>query len=319
MPDPIVMGQAAGLAMVIAALTVGIFAWWGRRRPAGFSWADAGWALGIVAGYYAGCGLLGIRPRWPIRETLDRLLVLVLPAVLAIELLAAFPRVPRWLIWAMRMVIAGLGARVLLHGSIYLSGDVGPNSLAWTPAQAWTILGAIAAAEAAAWVLLARLARRPAGASLPLALAITIGGASVTIMLSGYLEGGQAGLPLSAAFLGASAVALMLPGISGSTAPVGLAIVGLSSLLVIGRFFGDLRTDHAILLFLAPLLALLPELPRVRRLPPWARGLLRVLLVGLVVSGVLADAARRFMGLSGAAAAPGAKEPTADDYLKFGQ
>ena len=147
---------------------------------------------------------------------------------------------------------------------------------------------------------------------------MTIGGASVSIMLSAYLSGGQAGLPLSAAVLGASLAAMVLPDASRSEAPIGLAVVGLSSLLIIGRFFGDLRTDHAVLLFAAPLLAWLPELPRLRRLPPWGRGLLRVVLVGLVVSGVFADAARRFIGNSGPSARPGSNEPSAEDYLNFG-
>ena len=110
-----------------------------------------------------------------------------------------------------------------------------------------------------------------------------------------------------------------MPDAARSAAPIGVAVVGLSSLLVIGRFFGELRTDHAVLLFVAPLLAWIPELPRLRRMPPWARGLLRVLLVGLVVSGVLADAARRFVGNTGPSAKPGSHEPSVDDYMNFGR
>jgi hypothetical protein len=307
MPDPIVMLKAAAAALVVAALVLA------ARSP------DARWVVGLGAGYYLGCWMLEIQPRWPIREDLDRLLVLVIPAVLLVELLGAIPRLPRWLIWALRVVVAGLGARVLLHGSMYLTGPAGPGSSAWTTPQAWLILGSIAAAEAAAWVLLVLLSRRSPGASLPIALALVVGGASMAIMLSAYLAGGQAGLPLSAAILGASLAALAIPDASRSVAPIGVAVVGLTSLLVIGRFFGELRTDHAVVLFAAPLLAWIPELPRLRRLPRWGRGLLRVLLVGLVVSGVLADAARRFAGKSGPSATSGAKEPTIDDYLNPGQ
>ncbi len=313
MPDPIEMLKATGLAMVISALMLGIIGWWGHRRTDGRPWIDAGWTLGIGAGYYLGCWMLEIRPDWRLREDQDRLLGLVIPAALSIELLAAFPKVPRWSIWASRAALAGLGGRILLNGPLYVG-----EASAWSSTRLWLILGAIAAAEAAAWVLLVRLSHRGAGASLPIALALTIGGASVTIMLSFYVTGGQAGLPLSAAVLGASLAAMVLPGASRSAAPIGLSVVGLSSLLIIGRFFGDLRTDHAVLLFAAPLLAWLPELPRLRRLPPWGRGLLRVVLVGLVVSGVFVDAARRYMGNTGPTAAPGSKEPTAEDYLNFG-
>jgi hypothetical protein len=148
-------------------------------------------------------------------------------------------------------------------------------------------------------------------------LAIAVGGSALTIMLSGYATGGQAGLPLSAALLGGAAVAMVRPSPGGSVAPIGVGIVGLFSLLVIGRFFGELRTDHAIILFTAPLLAWLPEVPRLRRLPPWARGLIRVLVVGVVVGAVLGDAARRFAAESGPAQ-PG-KEPSIDDYLNSGR
>ncbi len=238
--------------------------------------------------------------------------------MLVVELLGAFPRVPRWLTWTLRMTVAVLGPRVLLHGSMYLAGPAGPGSSAWSALQAWLILGSIAAAEAAVWVLLTRLARRPAGASLPIALAVAIGAASMTVMLSAYLAGGQAGLPLSAAVLGASLAAMAFPDAARSIAPIGISVVGLGALLVIGRFFGELRTDHAVLLLAAPLLAWLPELPRLRRLPPWGRGFLRVLLVSLVVSGVFADAARRFIGKTGPTAS-GAGEPSIDDYMNSGQ
>jgi hypothetical protein len=306
MPDPIVMAEAAAAALVVAALVLA------ARSP------DARWVVGLGAGYYLGCWMLEIRPRWPIREDLDRLLVLVIPAVILVELLGAIPWLPRWLIWALRVVVAGVGARVLLHGSMYLTGPAGPGSSSWTTPQTWLILGSIAAAEVAAWGLLVLLARRSPGASLPIVLALVLGGTSIVIMLSGYLTGGQAGLPLSAAILGAGLVALMMPEATRSVAPIGVSVVGLSSLLIIGRFFGELRTDHAVLLFAAPLLAWLPELPRLRRLPPWARGLLRVVLVGLVVSGVFADATRRFIGNSGPSARPGSNEPTAEDYLNYG-
>ena len=226
----------------------------------------------------------------------------MVPAVLAVELLSAFPRVPRWLAWALRVAIAGGLARVLLHGSIYLAGPGTPDSQAWPKGWAWPILGSLAAFQILVWALLVRLARRSPGVAPMIGLAIVSGGSAITIMLSAYASGGQIGLPLSAAILGASAVAMIGPKPVRLTAPIGVAIVGISSLLVIGRFFGELRTDHAVLLFVAPLLAWIPELPRLRRMPPWARGLLGVLLVGAVVSGVLADAARRFIGGSGSTA-----------------
>lgn len=319
MPDPTVMSEATGLALLMAALGVGALAWWAGHRQEGTHLADIGWVIGLGLGYYLGAWILEIRPRWPIREDLDRLLGLMIPAALLFELLAASPRRPGWLIWVLRTIIVVFGARVLLHGSVYVAGTVGPDSPAWTTSQELLILGAIALAELAIWIALLRLSRRGAGASLPIALAVAIGAASVTIMLSAYLAGGEAGLPLSAALLGGSLAAIALPRAARSEAPIGVAVIGLASLLVIGRFFGELRTDHAVLLAAAPLLAWIPELPRLNRLPARGRAGLRVLLVALAVSGVLADAARRFIGHSEAPGASSAAQPSLDEYMESGR
>ncbi|HZW29478.1 MAG TPA: hypothetical protein VFF52_02160 [Isosphaeraceae bacterium] len=314
MPDPNSMARAMGLAFLTTALVLGLCTWWSRRRgtqPA--LWIDAGWVVGLAAGFSLGCGLLLPWPHWPPREDLDRFLLIIIPAVLIVELVGAFPRLNRlyWVLWGMVIVCA---LRVLLHGSIYLAG---PPARAWSPAQRALILGSLTGALAAAWIHLTRLARRAPGISTVVALAIAVGGSALTIMLSGYATGGQAGLPLSAALLGGAAVAWLRPGPARGDAPIGVGVVGLFSLLVIGRFFGELRTDHALVLFAAPVLAWLPELPRLRRLPAWARGLLRVLLVGLVVGAVLGDAARRFAAESGPTQ-PGSKEPSIEDYMDPG-
>ena len=63
---------------------------------------------------------------------------------------------------------------------------------------------------------------------------------------------------------------------------------------MIGRFFGELSSLHAILLFCIPLLAWLPELPHLRRLPSWARGLTSVVLVGFAVSVILLRTQAKF-------------------------
>ena len=96
----------------------------------------------------------------------------MIPAVLGVELLAAFPKVPRWLIWPLRLVIVAGGARVLLHGSGYITDLTGPATSEWSPAQTWLIFSGLAAIEAVVWVCLALLARRAPGPSVPLSLAI---------------------------------------------------------------------------------------------------------------------------------------------------
>jgi len=319
MPDPIQMILAISASFAVAAVFLGVYTGWGRRAAEPV-WIEAGWVVGLGAGFYLGCWVLGIRPHWPPREDMDRLLVIVVPAALAMELLAAVARPPRWLTWSSRLAVAGALAPVLLHGSIYLSDAAGPGTREWPFPRAVLVLLSLAAAQATLWAALVHLARRSPGVSLTVSLAMAIGGSALAIMLSAYATGGQAGVPMAAALLGASAAAMALPSATRGhlAAPTGVAIVELASLLIIGRFFGELRTDHALVLFVAPSLAWLPELPRLRRMPPWARGLTRVVLVSAVVSVVVADAARRFVAAAGPSA-PGSNGPSGQDYASLGR
>jgi hypothetical protein len=138
-------------------------------------------------------------------------------------------------------------------------------------------------------------------------------------MLSGYATGGQFGLPLASALAGVSTAALVLRGSPRAAGPLGVPIVGLFSLLVIGHFFGELTSAHAILLFCAPLLGWLPELPFVRRLPPWTLGLIRVILVGILVSAVVLHAHSRFAENPGTASPAPGDEPSLEDYMDSGK
>ena len=253
------------------------------------------------------------------REDLDRLLALVLPAVMVVELAAAVPKAPRWLVWPLRAAIVASGGAVLLYGSSYLTDIAGPGTREWPPGQALLILGGLAAVEGTVWVLLAMLAGRAPGLSHAICLSGTGAAAAVTVMLSGYATGGQVGLPLAAALLGAAIAALVLPRSPRVTGPIGVAIVALFSLLVIGRFFGQLTSAHAILLFGAPLLGWLPELPWLRRLPPWTRGLARIILVGALAAVVVADAQRKFVENSQAPSSSEPNEPSMQDYMNFGR
>lgn len=292
MPDPIVMARAMAIAALAGVAAMAAFAWRARRDGgARITHTGAAWVFALGLGYSLGCWVLDLRPDWRMREDLDRLLALVMPAAILVEGIGAIRRISPRLVWALRLVVAGLGAGVLLHGTVYLAG---PDDMAWTTTQAGSILGAIAAAEAAMWIALVTLARRTAGIPVLLPLVIVLGAAGLTVMLSGYVSGGQAALPMAAALGGAAIVATARPAMAQAEAPIGLALVTLASVLVLGGFFGTLRLDHAAILGSAPLLVGVPLVPGLHRLPRWARGLVGVVLVALAASGVTADAARRF-------------------------
>jgi hypothetical protein len=272
---------ALALSALTAALVLLALGWPGR--PVRVRTA-LGWALGLGGGFAVGSLIIGV----PILSTQwkdsQRLLLLLLPAAVLIECVAALPRFPWLLAWTARLVLAAAVARVILHGSSYLVDFDGPGSADWTAAEAVAWLSGLAAALAVVWAALALLAQRAPGPSVPGALALVCAGAGLTILCSHYLTDGALGLVLAAALAGGSAASALLPKPEGSQAAVGVALVALFALLVATRFYADLTTLHAALLLFAPLLCWLPELPGLRRLASWQRGLLRMALVVVPVA-----------------------------------
>lgn len=312
MPDPMRILGAIAAAAVTAAVVFLVVRWVRRQSPAV---ASCRLIVGAGLGYAAGCAWLGVRPHWPPREDQDRWLLILLPAALVVELLAT--ALGKWA-WILRAALAASAGWILLHGTVYLADLAGPGSREWTPRQAAGILSILAAALFVVSLLLRSLARQTPGRAVPLAMAVACSGAAVAIMLSGYMSGGLLGLPLAAA-VGGAWLAALLTATSGEDAGlVSLATVGLFALLVIGRFFGELTTGHAIALFLAPLAGWLTALRFVRRLPAWVLGAGQVLLTAIPVVIVLFLAQQNFVK-SSAAPSSSDEDASASDYLNFGQ
>jgi hypothetical protein len=298
MPDPIVMLKAAVLAAVVAAVVT-----WLTSRLSRIA-AALGLGMGIAVGAWA----LGLAPKIPPREALDRFLLLLVPAALFAEIVAVGR--PRAFGWASRTVVAALAAPVLVYGSSYVTDLSGPGSREWAPWLAAAIFAGSAIALLLVWTALARLANR-AGRTTPLALAIAAGGGAIVVMLSGYATGGQLGLPLTAA-IGVFAVV----GSRQSSNAVGVAVIALFSLLLIGRLFAGLTTLNALIIFTAPLLAWTPELPWFVRLGPRMRGGLRLALTAIPVIIALGLAQHRF-AVDSAGPASSVDDPSLNDYLNY--
>jgi hypothetical protein len=314
MPDPVIILQASAVAALLAAAAVLLA---GRARPA---WASATGAIGLGIGFAAGAWWLGLAPRFALREDKDRLFLVLLPAAVAAEVIAAFSRRAPWLGWLLRLAVAAGAAPVLLHGSSYLTDAAGPGTREWSPGQTWCVLGALAAALVTNQALLGRLARRAAGRSVLLTLALVAAGAGVTVMLSGYASGGQLAFPLTAGLGAAAVAALFLPEPRDLTGPVGVGVVGLFAVLVIGRFFGSLTDANAALVFFAPLLGWLPELLPAGRVGAWGRGFVRLALAAAPLAIVLMLAAQKFAADSAPPSSePAAREPSIEDYMNFGK
>lgn len=293
MPEPLLYLKAMGAAAVVSAMFM--LAMVSVRRTANTTWWNQACVPGIGLGLAVGYSVLSFQPAWPPVNGLDRLLTIVIPAVLGIEFIAGFQHTPRWVAWFMRMILVAIIPRILLHGSVYLSG----SDDGWTLWQSGTILAVCSVLLAGLWSLLSLLSVRSPGVSLSLALCLAIQCTGVTVMMAGYIKGGAAALPLVATILATTAGVWLISRRSTTTASfhvpaiMGLGVVGLFGLLFIGRFFGRLSTGAALTMLLAPLLCWATETLPVPHQKPWLVGTLRLLLVAipLVVLLVLAKIA----------------------------
>lgn len=290
MPEPLLYMKAMAAAAIASALFVlAVFAV--RRTASTALWNQAcvpGIGLGLTVGY----SVLSLRPALPPVNGLDRLLAIVVPAALAIELISGFQRTSRRVAWSLRLILAAMIPRILLHGSVYLSG----SDDGWTLWQAAAVLSACSVLLAGFWSLLSLLSVRTPGVSLPLALCAAIQCTGITVMMAGYIKGGAAALPLVASLLATTAGSWLVCKQSASAksfhTPVilGMGVVGLFGLLFIGRFFGRLSTGAVLTMLLAPLLCWATETLPLRYRKPRLVGTLRLVLVAIPLVLVLVQA-----------------------------
>jgi hypothetical protein len=293
MPDPWLYLKATVSAASVSALCV--LALVTARRKAVSSWQNSACVGGIGLGLAVGYCMLSLQPCWPPTNALDRLLTIVLPVALGIELIAGFPCVPAWCAWFLRIGLAATMPRILLHGSVYLTGA--DND--WPSWRANTAMAVCATLLMSVWALLARLIRRSPGVSVSFSLCLTIQCAGLTVMMAGYIKGGAAALPIVAALMATTFATTMITKCRVVTndcvqAIPGIGAVGLFGLLFIGHFFGRLSTGTALTILLAPLACWVTEVPLFRHRNPWLLGLLRLVLVAIPLAVVLGLAKRDF-------------------------
>jgi len=294
MPDPLLYLKATATAAIVSVVFILTMA--KSRRSPGDTWLNSACVLGIGFSLYTGYHVLSWRLVWPPSNGLDRLLTIVLPAALGLELVAGFQSVPRWLAWLFRMSLAATTSRILLHDSVYLTGTDGR----WTFPQSATVLLVSGVLLASLWSLLSWLSRRSPGVSIPFALGLTTQCAGVTVMMAGYIKGGAAAFPLTAALVAAGIAVWLVarrsetPTEFDSAATVGIGVVALFGLLFIGRFFGELSDGESLALFLAPLLCWVTEIPFFRNRKPVIVGAARLTMVAIPLVVVLVAAKRDF-------------------------
>ena len=112
MPDKVRMLEALAAAALVAAVVLLLCGLGRKRRPA---WAASGAVLGVGLGFCVGGYWLGVRPHWPPREDQDRLLLILLPTVVVVEVIAT--AVGKWA-WLLRGAVAATAPAKLSESTL---------------------------------------------------------------------------------------------------------------------------------------------------------------------------------------------------------
>lgn len=255
--DTIVFGVV--VPALVAASLMTVFHVLGRRL--GLKNRNGlGMALGLGLGNLAGdAGVFW--PSWPPLDVTDRIPFLAI-AALVLALVEVSRPVGTWMAWGNRIVLTGLTLVAILGPAF---------GATW---QTPTILlgGALlAAGMVLSWASLDALAARLSGAAQFLPLLVITTGASVALVLSGNMVLGRLCGVLTAALAGCWVVAWRVPSLSLERGATPTIAVVLASLLLVGRFYGELTTPCALLLASAPAFLWLARFGRVQRCGPWLR------------------------------------------------
>jgi hypothetical protein len=288
------------LVGALTAAAVMRLAAWGAPRP----WRrSACWTWAIGAGVLAASGATDQWPHWPALEDRARFLTLLVPLTLLVETLAA---TIRWggVEWIVRLALTAVLAPILLHNSVYLADLNGWNSAEWSTSQATIVSCGLAVLLTLVWAMLSGLQSRTSTQAVLWVLILDALATAVTVTLSGYYRGGQLGLGLAGALAGATLTSYIAPPQSPASGSLGMSVIGIYSVLLVGRFFGTLSTGLAACLLLAPLLAWSVELPRLRSIAPGWRGAGRLACVAIPLIVVVIIAQRKFTAASTARSRP---------------
>jgi len=237
------MLPSAALAAAVAAAFLFVFArWWkSASRCAG--------AVAIGAGYIAGHVLAAGWSPFPPRSATHWLFWFAVIGVIAavVDALVRLRKTVRLVTWA---IICTIACRLILQPKF---------SYAWSAAEGWLWVFAIAVGVVALTCCLDLVERRPFGpATLFAVTTILCGGAGIALILSGSLLLGD----LSGILMAIAATCFLLifavrapshP--SGVAAPLSLVCAGL---WLSGFFYAELPAASPLLLAVAPSLALLP-------------------------------------------------------------
>ena len=270
MVDQVLLGVVP--PALIAALVL-LVAWrpW-QRTPV----ENAGWGPTVACGLAVLAGYLAIegRPQFPPPEKWQWILYLGL-AAMGLGLVDLIGQAARWRPRWTRGLAGPLAAAAALLMLRHPSPEAQPL---WKAGLGLAVL--------LSWAALEPLARRRPGASIPLALLLSLAGAGAVIVLSGNAKlAGLAGA-LAAAMGAAVVVAWWQPRLSLAHGAVVVVVVVLSGLLFLGQAYtySSVPVVSFLLPIVAPAAAWIVEVPALRGMGAARALLLRAGAVLVVVA-----------------------------------
>ncbi len=262
MLDFVLLAKTLLAATLVAGAVMGLAH---RRRPSPWR-TNARWSWAVGAGVLVASGIADQWPHCPALEDRARFLTILVPLCLVVETVAACLRSTR-AAWLLRLALAAAVAPTLLFNTVYLADLSGPGSAEWSTAEMVMILTGLARAVGD---------NLGADASLAIALVNGHGAVGAGARCRGNGRHGHAFRLLSRRTAranpgrgnrrrhGGIAVRRQRSTTDGS---LGMSVIGIFSVVLVGRYFGALSTGLAACLILAPLLAWTFELPRLCTLP----------------------------------------------------
>ena len=289
MPDVALLVKAA----LVGALTAAAVMWLATRLGPRVGWGGACWTWAIGAGVLAASSATDQWPRWPLEDR-ARFVMVLAPLAIVVETVATTRRSGR-AAWLIRLALSAVVAPILLHNSVYLADLNGQNSALWSSFQATIVLCGLATLLTLVWALLRRLQSRTSASAVHWTLTFDA--------LATACHGHAFGLLSMQDFWDwdwpeHSPEPRWPPTIARPPTPphgsLAMGVIGVFSVVLMGRFFGNLSDGLAACLVVAPLLGWTVELPWLRGLGPGLRGAGRLACVAIPLVVVVIVAQRRF-------------------------
>ncbi len=282
-----IIWQALVFCSLISGAVVCSLGWPARQFLPHLRTVNLGYALGVGIAVMFGMWWLGMSFSWPPKNHEQRVVELILPAVVMVELIIAATQLRKSMAWALRVLMASAVPGVLLEGHQLLQRNNPDlrilNIRTWNLAEQYVWLTSFALLLTFLWWSLVLLVRRRGSRAVLLALAIATSSGIWASYLAGYALNYRIGLPLVASLLSVWFVSWLFSDGKAGEPAVGIGVVGLFCVLMGAVFYTDVHEmsglAYALPVLLSPLALWVSELPWLTKKPRWGQALLVLVIV----------------------------------------